>query len=122
MKKKVFISYDFTDASYKGEIENWLTELDFEVLSKNKKDITPQNTQAEKEIKEQIYQSSLVLILVGNDTHNRPWVDYEVAVARSKQIPVYCIRLANRSGAAPNEIRGLSFIDFSETNIKNLVK
>ena len=122
VRKKVFISYDFTDASYKGEVEKWLVEGGIEVLSKNKKDITPHNEQAENEIKRQIHQSSLVLILVGNNTHNRPWVDYEVAVAKSNKTPAYWIRLPNRTGAAPEEIRTLEGIEYTAKSLITLIK
>lgn len=123
MKKKIFISYYFGDATFKGEVEKWLEEAGVEVISVNKKDLTPEAREnAKKRIKEQISISQAVLILVGNDTHNRPFVDYEVSVARSKQIPTYWVRLPNRSGAAPEEVRGLPPVPFDRASIQKLFK
>jgi hypothetical protein len=59
--------------------------------------------------------------LVGDDTHNRPWVDYEVAVARSQGIPMKWVRLPNRSGAAPVEVRGLSPLDYSRWAVQGIL-
>ncbi len=123
MKKTVFISYYFGDATFKGEIQKWLEEIGVEVLVVNQRDLTNEAREnAEKRIKEQISMSQTVLVLVGDDTHNRPFVDYEVKVARSKQIPTYCVRLSNRSGAAPLEVRNLPCIPFDRASIQKLFR
>jgi len=123
MKKKIFISYDFNDASHKGEAEKWLRQSGKEIISKNRKEVDPKtDREAQREILSQIDGVDAVIVLVGNNTHNRPWVDYEVAVTKSKQIPIYCIRLSQRNGAPPSEIKGVNCIDFNEVNIKNLIK
>lgn len=123
MKKTVFISYHFKDKTYKGEIVKWLEETGAKVISTDENDLRPNGDKLiEKKIKEQIHSSNIVLILVGNDTHNRPWVDYEVAVARSLKISTYCIQLAGRNGAAPKEVRSLTCIDYNKKAIQNLLK
>lgn len=123
MKKTVFISYHFKDASYKGEIKKWLEEAGHLVISTDETDLRPEGENAvTRKIKEQISQSDLVLILVGNSTHNRPWVDYEVAVARSKGIPTYWVRLTGRTGAPPPEVRSLSSIDYSRAAILQFMR
>jgi MTH538 TIR-like domain (DUF1863) len=123
MKKTVFISYHFKDATYKGEIKKWLTEAGAEVISTDETDLRPAGENAvSRKIKEQISGSDLVLILVGNDTHNRPWVDYEVGVARSKQIPTYWVRLANRGGGPPKEVGGLHPIEYSRSAIVRVMR
>ena len=122
MKNKVFISYYFGDATFKGEVEAWLSVTGVEILSVNKRDLIPEvRVAAEKRIKEQISESSLLLILVGNDTHNRPFVDYEVAVAKSKQIPTFWMRLPNRNGAPPFEVRNIKSIEYSESILFQLI-
>lgn len=123
MKKTVFISYHFNDASYKGQIKKWLEEERVRVISTDENDLRPSGDNAVKsQIKEDITQSDLVLILVGNDTHNRPWVDYEVSVARSKQIPAYWVRLSNRTGGPPSEVRGLHPVECSKSAILPLLR
>lgn len=122
MKKKIFISYCFGDATFKGEVAKWLEESGIEVLSVNKKDFTPEiKEQTKTRIKEQIPTCHALIVLVGNDTHSNPFIDYEISVARSKQIPTLWIRLPNRFGAAPEEIRKLAPIPFHKTHIQNLL-
>lgn len=121
MKKTVFISYHFNDKSFKGEIVKWLKEANIENISVDEKDLRPEGDKViEARIRKQIGQSDLLLILVGNDTHNRPWVDYEVKVAGSKQIPRKWVRLPNRTGAPPKEVKGLTSVEFKENVIKNI--
>lgn len=123
MKKTVFISYHFKDATFKGEIKKWLEEAGVQVISVDENDLRPAGDRAiEARIKEQIGQSNLVLILVGNDTHNRPWVDYEVKVANSKQVPARWVRLSNRTGAAPAEVRGLTPVEYLRSAVLELVR
>lgn len=122
MKRKIFISYDFSDATFKGEIEVWLLEMGLEVISVNKRDLTPEaKREAKKRIKVQICESDLLLILVGNNTHNRPFVDYEVAVAKSVHVPTYLIRLSDKRGAPPAEVRSIECIEFSKSDVLNLL-
>lgn len=122
MKKTVFISYHFKDASFKGEVQKWLEETGIDVLVVNQKDLTPEARENAKiRIKEQISTSHAVLVLVGDDSHNRPFLDYEIAVARSKQIPTFWVRLP-RSGAAPEEVRGLNPVPFDRASIQKLFK
>lgn len=122
MKKTVFISYHFKDASFKGEVQKWLEETGIDVLVVNQKDLTPEARENAKiRIKEQISTSHAVLVLVGDDSHNRPFLDYEIAVARSKQIPTFWVMLP-RSGAAPEEVRGLNPVPFDRASIQKLFK
>lgn len=123
MKKKIFISYYFGDATFKGEVQKWLEEIGIEVLVVNQKDLTNEAREnAEKNIKKQISTSQSVLVLVGDDSHNRPFLDYEVRVAENMQIPTYWVRLSNRSGAAPKEIRGLDPVSFDKASIQKLFR
>ena len=118
MNKRVFISYHFNDKSYKGEIKKWLEEAGAEVISVDENDLRPLGDPVvESNIRNDISRSQLVLILVGNDSHNRPWVDYEVAVARSKGIETYWVQLSKRTGAAPKEVRSLNCINYERNEI-----
>lgn len=123
MKKTIFISYHFDDKAYKGEIKKWLEEAGVTVISTDETDLRPEGENAvTKKIKAQIQESDYVLILVGDCTHNRPWVDYEVAVARSLSKQTFWIRLTNRTGAPPKEVRNLESILFNKMDILKLIR
>jgi ACT domain-containing protein len=122
MSKCVFISYHFNDKTYKGEIVKWVEDAGVKVISVDEKDLSPEGDKIiEARIKEQIGSCNKIIILVGNDTHNRPWIDYEVAVARSKGIKTYWVRLSNRTGAAPKEVRNLDCINYERKEIINIL-
>lgn len=123
MKKTVFISYHFKDASFKGEVQKWLEEIGIEVLVVNQKNLTNEAREnAEKNIKKQISKSHAVLVLVGDDCHNRPFLNYEIAIAKSMQIRTHCVRLSHRSGAAPEEVRNLTCIPFDKASIQKIFR
>lgn len=107
MTKKVFISYDFADKSFKGEVAKWLKEEGVRVISTDENDLRPQGENAiERKIREEVKSAQKMLILVGNNTHNRPWIDYEISIAGSLQMPRFWVRLPKRTGAPPKEVRG----------------
>lgn len=121
MKQKVFISYYFGDASFKGEVAQWLNQAGIENVSADKKDLRPDGAPVvKKEIRDQLATCTHLLVLVGNDTHNRPWVNYEVSV--SNNIPRGWVRLPNRTGAAPEEVRSMSPIDFTKEAVLNWLR
>lgn len=49
--------------------------------------------------------ASAVLVLLGNDTHNHPWVEYEAQFAQSHQVRVIPVRIPGTRGAAPPNLR-----------------
>jgi len=119
---KAFISYDFGDNSLRGEVQGWLESAGHRVTAVQEKSLSPESDESGKRrIKQQISECDHVLVLVGNNTHNRPWVDYEVAVYRSKGIPISWVRLPNRFGAAPKEVRGLTQVEYSRHAINTSV-
>lgn len=120
--KTVFISYHFKDRSYKGEVVSWLQGA-ARTISVDESDLRPEGSETvKKRIRQDINASEIVLILVGNDTHNRPWIDYEVAYARSQGKPTYWVRLANRSGGAPEEVRSATPLRYDPVAIRNAVR
>jgi hypothetical protein len=118
MSKTIFISYHFNDKTFKGEIVKWLKEAGFRTISTDEDDYRPQGENAVRsKIREQIKESSHLLVLVGNDGHNRPWIDYEISVAGSLGIKRNWVRLGNRNGAPPREVRSINEIPYIKEEI-----
>lgn len=123
MNKTIFISYHFNDRGYKGEVVAWLEQKGARIISVDEKDLRPEgNNVIQNKIKQQIEESNILLVLVGNDTHNRPWVDYEVAVAKSKGVKTFWVRLSGRTGAAPREVRNVNPVAYNRPDIQNLLQ
>jgi len=52
-------------------------------------------------IKEMLDQCAIMICLIGNVSHNSVWIDYEMAVATSKRIPIIGVQIPATTGGAP---------------------
>lgn len=117
---KVFISYDFNHLQEAGQVERWVSDAGYTpVMLRNKRLHPESDQQGRNKIKDHISGCRKVLVLVGDNTHNRPWVDYEVSVAVNKGKTIVPVRLTNTRGAAPRELRNKAEISFSPIGIKS---
>jgi hypothetical protein len=122
MKKTVFISYEFNDGSYAGIVRDWLHEIGVEPKLVTRKQITPETAkESEKAILEYISKASLVLVLVGNNTHNSTWVACEVNISKSNQTPVRWVRLNKRLGGPPTELSNTNETECNKSAIHHLL-
>ena len=51
-----------------------------------------------------------MIVLIGNDSHNSTWIDYEMDVATSKKMPILGVRIPSTFGAGPELFRRRLFI------------
>ncbi|MCC6721132.1 MAG: TIR domain-containing protein [Bacteroidia bacterium] len=83
---KVFISFDYNDINSKKVVDNWIHQnigADISFSSLEGLSYSSKGEDFVKQIlRDKINQSQVVLVLVGDNTHNRPWVDYEVHHAK----------------------------------------
>ena len=52
-----------------------------------------------------LQQCSGLILLLGNNTHRRPVVDYELDVMQSKKIPIIVIKLPETIGGLPKRLQ-----------------
>ena len=64
----------------------------------------------------------MLLVLVGKNTHNRQWVDYEIHHAKSQGLKVLWTQIPNTNGAAPKEIRKLTPIPFNINSVREAIR
>ena len=110
-KKKVFVSYDYTnDKHYKNLLLAWDANGDFDFsLYDQSVDISVDSEDAsaiKRVISARINKSTYFLCLVGKKTHKSGWVAWEInkAVALKKKIVAVKI---NRSNTTPDELYGV---------------
>ncbi|MBA7578101.1 hypothetical protein ES708_19957 [subsurface metagenome] len=124
----IFISYRETERDYRegfeGTLQNPNSELrGIPISSRN--DVRAKGERAVKNyIKEKIDESNLMICLIGNDSHNSNWIDYELDVATSKQIPIIGVRIEGTSGAGPNLFikRELPILDWNTSIIAKKIE
>lgn len=123
---KVFISFNYNDGASKKVVDNWVKQglgEDISFSSVDGHDILSDGTvKLKKVLREKINASQVMLVLVGKDSHNRPWVDYEVHHGKSQKKTVIWTQLPNTNGAAPKEISKLKDVPFSMNLIQDAIR
>jgi hypothetical protein len=127
--RKVFISYySKRDSHYKNLIVAWAKnnkfKLNIEDVSTDIK-IKSENLQyLKRRMKEKIGESDCVIVFVGVDTHERPWVDWEVEKAIELKKPIIAVK-EKRTHKSPKSLLGCGAIwinGFSEEKIREALK
>lgn len=99
---KIYPVFASNDMNYKN---------DFISMLKNSNNVLPATPEYEQKnlqysseyeiknyLKERLKKADAIAILIGNDTHSRKWVDYEISVARSLGIPIIGVRIPRSHG------------------------
>ncbi|MCK5384812.1 MAG: TIR domain-containing protein [Alphaproteobacteria bacterium] len=94
---KVFISYySKGDSHYKNMIMAWVNnnnfELDFDDVSTDVKIKSTDTKYMKRRIKEQIKKADFFIVFVGEDTHEREWVSWEIKQAQSMCKPIIAVK------------------------------
>ena len=123
MSHSVFISYTYEEKSFKDKVASWIEgkRLGSDVVVTCERKDVRQHGEAEirRHLEPLVRGCAAVLVLVGDDSHNRPWVDYEVAFAQAHGKVVIPVRIPGTTGALPKEIRGSSEVTFEPSAIAN---
>lgn len=123
---KVFISFNYDDIDSKKAVENWEKQGMGTDIALSSWDGVSESAKGDefvkKEIREKINEAEILLVLVGNDTHNRPWVDYEVNHALCHDKKIIWTQLPNTNGAPPRQLAGEKPIEFNLQKIQNAIR
>lgn len=123
---RVFISFDYQDKDAKYAVSNWVRQkigMDISFTSEDGHNyIAKGEKYVRKILREKINLSHVVLVLVGQNTHNRPWVDYEIHHAKCHGKTVIWTQIPNTSGAPPKEISKAQGLPFDMKIIRNAIR
>lgn len=124
MSKSIFISCVFEDSHRIDSIRKWATDnrLSDIVITQETEDKRQQGKEAVKQhIKSKIQGATIVLVLIGQDTHNHEWIEAEVELANSFHKEIICVRVPHTTGAVPSLLIGKRLISFDPDAIKKLI-
>jgi MTH538 TIR-like domain (DUF1863) len=124
MSKSVFISCVFEDSHRIDSIKKWAADkrLGDVVIIQETEDKRQQGKEAVKQhIKSKIQGAAIVLVLVGQDTHNHEWIEAEVELANSFHKEIICIRVPHTTGAVPPLLTNQRIISFDPEAIKKII-
>jgi len=123
---KVFISFDYQDIDSKKVVDNWINQnigLDISFSSEEGHSYLDKGENfVRKILREKINATQVLLVLVGNNTHNRPWVDYEVHHAKCQRLKIIWTQLPKTNGAPPKEISKLTPVTFDMNSIRTEIR
>lgn len=120
MSKSIFISCVFEDSHRIETIKSWAMgkRLGDIVITHETEDKRILGKEAIKQhIKSKIQGASLVLVLIGQDTHNHDWIESEVELANSFHKQIICVRLPHTTGAVPDILKKYNLISFDPESI-----
>lgn len=125
MSKSVFISYVYEDKQHRDKLKVW---ADKKLLGENckitfeRKDCRQEGKSAiEAELDAMIQGASVVIILLGQNTHNHPWVLYEIETAKKKNKKCLLVRIPNTTGGKPKVLFDCAEIQMDVNKIKDLI-
>ncbi len=109
MPASVFISHVFEDRGAKDLIRSWADAGQLGpgiIVTGESADVRLGGDPAIRaHLAPKLRGAAAVLVLVGNDTHNHPWVEYEAQFAQSHQVRAITVRITGTRGAAPANLR-----------------
>lgn len=121
--KSVFISYKFEDLKYKNKVQKWAKAKrlgDNIVITGESQDVRSDGPNAvKKHINPKIKGAAVVIVLIGQDTHNANGVIDEINSAISQRKPIIPIKIQHTTGKLPNAIKDKTPIVLHPDAIKN---
>lgn len=110
-KKKIFISYYYDkEKTLKRLLSAWSKNRKFDIEFEDTSADISLNTKTDedlgRELTRRISNSDLVLVLIGNKTHSRKWVKYEINEAVRLKKPIVAVK-QSRNHISPKELKGV---------------
>lgn len=121
MGKSIFISHVFEDNQYIGNLKDWSKDPEFgyDTIIAEIQDTRDEGYEAiKKRILKKIKNCSAVIVLIGNDTHNKTWIKAEVEWAKSNKKKIVCVRIPNSTGGKPEIVNNYAVIDFDKKKVR----
>ncbi len=124
---KIFISYRDDDIEWRNNLYSLLRNPETEFQDVPIQEREDYRGTSERTIKDYlrplISDASCLILLVGNNTHNGWFLNWEIDVAISRQIPIGAIRIPDTIGGLPPKIKGMEIplVNWDNTEIKNMI-
>ena len=123
MSKSVFISFAGNNRDWVNKINRWNQDglLGSGIyISSERNDYRQEgDARIKQELSQLIQGASVVLFLIGQDTHNRYWVDYEVQQAQQRGKRILVARIPGTFGGKPIALSRYSEITLDPSTLKS---
>ena len=123
MPASLFISHVYEDLQARDTIRTWVTQGLLGpniVVTGESQDVRQGGRGAiQRHLSPKLQGASAVIVLIGNNTHNHKWIEYEAQHALSNRKRVVAVRIPNTTGAAPRVVAGLGTVAMSPAAIRS---
>jgi hypothetical protein len=123
---KVFVSYRYQDKEAKATVNNWLKQglgedISFADLDEAKFE---SDSELKRGIREKISKCQKILVLVGQNTHNSKWVQYEILQGQEAKPAkgILWTQLPNTTGGCPPQLKKIHPTPFSMNMIQRIIR
>jgi hypothetical protein len=104
-RKKVYISYDYAnDRPYKNLLLAWNDKEEFNplVLVSDIYEDNNLDSEIQKVIADKLNQASVFLVIVGHNTYQSKWVEWEINQALDRELPVLIVKTDSKNQIPQN--------------------
>ena len=118
--KSIFISHVYEDQEYVKKMKKWESNdlLNGYTFTFETEDKRREGENAIKEyLKKKIEGAAIVLVLIGNDTHNHDWIKVEVELANNFNKKICCVRIPNTTGGKPDILKKFEELKFDPSDL-----
>lgn len=115
MSKSIFISCVHEDSHRINSIKSWAEQnrLGSVVITSETIDNRHNGVDAiKRHLQSKIQGAAIVLVLIGQDTHNHDWIKAEIELANSFHKQILCVRVPNSNGAVPTILSKYKLVTF----------
>lgn len=122
MPTSIFVSHVYEDLNARDTIRNWAAQglLGPNVhVTGESEDVRQAGYGAiRNHLSPLLQHASAVVVLIGNNTHNHGWIEYEAQHALSARKRVVPMRIPNTTGAAPGVLGGLGLLPMTYSALR----
>lgn len=124
MSKSLFISAVHEDSHRIESIRKWAQngQLGSVIITHETEDKRSLGKdEIKRHISNKIRGAAVVIVLIGQDTHNHNWIEAEVELANSFHIKIACMRLPNSTGGLPTILSKYPLLNFDPETLKKFL-
>lgn len=123
MARKIFVSYNFKDKEVSHSVKAFLQKhggkIDGEFVFVTTDVSSEGDAAIDREIRLVQSGCDAALFLIGNNSHNSPWINREAQLAKSNNLCIVLTRLPGSSGGRPYELYNSNYpeAEWTEDNL-----
>jgi hypothetical protein len=122
MPASIFVSHVYEDLAARDNLISWAQSGLLGpgvVITGESADVRQEGNRAiQSHLSPKLQGASAVIVLVGNNTHNHRWIEYEAQHAQSNRKSVIAVRIPGTTGAAPTVIARLPLVAMAPAAIR----